>query len=107
MASAEELKRIGLRDLHYRWRELRDQLFMGEKLLLCNRGKPIAFIKPLQGRARIPKEALVRNISYVHRHRREFTFELMDGNRIVFVYKGRKIALVDPKLPARLKERGF
>jgi antitoxin (DNA-binding transcriptional repressor) of toxin-antitoxin stability system len=102
MVSGEELARIGLRDLHYRWRELRDQLFMGDALLLCNHGKPIALIKPLRDRTRVPKDALVRNISYVHRHRREFTFELMDGNRIIFVYRGKKVALVDPKLPARL-----
>ena len=105
MAGGEDLTRIGLRDLHYRWRELLDMIFMGDNLLLCNHGKPIALIKPLQEKARTPRDALVRNISYVHRHRREFTFELMDGNRIIFVYRGKKVALVDPNLPARLKSR--
>ena len=105
MASGDDITTIGLNDLHYRWLELRDHLLLGETLLLTNHGKSLALIKPLADETRIPSDALVRNISYVHRHRRAFTFELMEGNRIVFVYKGSKVALVDPNLPERLRKR--
>jgi len=102
MVSRDEVIAVKMNDLHYRALEIRDHLFKGDKLLLTNHGKPVALIRPLSEKAQMPADAVVRSISYVDRHRREFAMELAEGTRIIFTYKGKKIALVDPDIPRKL-----
>jgi hypothetical protein len=102
MISGDEVIAVKMNDLHYRAHDIRDHLFKEDTLLLTNHGKPVALIKPLPERARTPRDAVVRSISYVDRHRREFAMELAEGTRIIFTYKGKKIALVEPDVPRRL-----
>ncbi|MBN2026943.1 MAG: hypothetical protein JW854_09320 [Actinobacteria bacterium] len=107
MVSGERVIIVKMNDLHYRTLEIRDHLFKGDKLLLTSRGRPVALIKPLTEKSRTPADAVVRSISYVDRHRREFAMELAEGTRIIFTYKGKKIALVDPDIPRRLAGARF
>lgn len=88
---------IGLNDLHHRSLEVRDHLLRGDKLLLTRRGEPLATIKPLTPRSRPPGDALVRSISYIRKHKREFTIKLTQGNKIILTYRGKKIGLVNPR----------
>jgi len=107
MVFGDEVINVKMNDLHYRALEIRDHLFKGDKLLLTSRGKPVALIKPLLDKAKTPADAVVRSISYVDRHRREFAMELAEGTRIIFTYKGKKIALVDPDIPRKLAGERF
>lgn len=94
-----ELVPMGLNDLHHRSLEVRDYLFRGELLLLTRRGKPLALIKPIHVDAKLPKDVHVRSITYIRRHKREFVFKLMEGQRILLTYRGKKIGMVDPRFP--------
>lgn len=107
MVSRDEVIAVKMNDLHYRSLELRDHLLKGNRLLLTSRGRPVALIKPLSEKAKTPAGAVVRSISYVDRHRREFAMELAEGTRIIFTYKGKKIALVEPDVPKKLAEARF
>ncbi len=102
MVCRKDLVVVKMNDLHCRALDVRDHLLRGDKLLLIKQGKPIAIIRPLSQGARMPREVVVRSISYVDRHRREFALELAEGTRIIFTYKGKKIALVDPHVPKHL-----
>jgi antitoxin (DNA-binding transcriptional repressor) of toxin-antitoxin stability system len=97
MPGKEDLFVIGLNDLHHRSLEVRDHLLKGDKMLLTRRGHPLASIKPLTPRSRPPSDALVRSISYIRKHKREFTIKLMQGNKIILTYRGKKIGLVSPR----------
>jgi len=96
---------ISLNDLHYRSLEVRDHLLKGDMLLITRRGKPLASMKPLTPRSRPPRDSLVRSISYIRRHKKEFTLKLMQGAKIVLTYHGKKIGLVIPKVPTELNKK--
>ncbi|MDY6793745.1 MAG: hypothetical protein SWK76_00470 [Actinomycetota bacterium] len=89
---------MGLNDLHHRSLEVRDYLFRGEKLLLTRRGKPLASIKPVAVDIEFPRDAQVRSITYIRRHKREFVLKIMEGQRILLTYRGKTIGIVDPEL---------
>jgi len=102
MVTRDDLIVVKMNDLHYRAHEMRNHLMQGDTLLLTHYRKPVAIIRPLSKSARTPRDVVVRSITYVNRHRREFSMELVEGTRIVFIYKGKKIALVDPDIPDHL-----
>ena len=102
MVSRDDLVAVKMNDLHYRAHEVRDHLLKGDILLLTHYRKPVAIVRPLSESARPPRDVVVRSITYINRHRREFALKLAEGTRIVFTYKGKKIALVDPHVPNHL-----
>jgi antitoxin (DNA-binding transcriptional repressor) of toxin-antitoxin stability system len=88
---------VSLNDLHHRIHEVRDHLFMGETLLLTRRGDPLALIMPVEDGSQVPEDALVRSISYIRSHKKEFVFKLQEGRSIVLVYRGKKAGIVAPE----------